>query len=140
MKIKHRNATPAWFAAPESDPVDGDYEVQVRQSTERGDREYRQAQERLARAAKRLDGAQAQKATAANRRRMAQLREIVADRRAEVGRLARLMASPVTADKRIRLRTGLDDHLELGEHRPRAPRRVPPGPITTTYAPKGSDG
>lgn len=139
MKIAHRNPASKWFAAPESDPVDEDYETEVRQATGRGEREYRQAQGRLARAEKHLAAAQAQKATAAARRRTAQLREIVDERRAEVGRLARLMTAPVTADKQVRLRTGLDDHLELGEHRPQPPRRVPPGPVTVTYAQKGSD-
>jgi hypothetical protein len=140
VKIAHRNPASKWFAAPESDPVDEDYEAEVRQSTDRGEREYRQAQDRLARAEKRLARAQAQKATAASRKHMAQLREIVGERRTEVDRLARLMASPATADKQIRLRTGLDDHLELGEHKPQASRRVLPGPVTTTYARRKSDG
>ena len=139
MKITHRSPALSWFAAPESDPVDDGYEAEVRQSTGRGEREYRQAQDRLARAEKRLAKAEAQKATAARRKRTAELQEIVGERRAEVDRLARLMASAATPDKQIRLRTGLDDHLELGEHKPQAPRRVPAGPVTTTYARKGSD-
>jgi hypothetical protein len=140
VKIAHRNPASKWFTAPESDPVDEDYEAKVQQSTDRGERECRQARERLSRAEKRLARAQAQKATAVGRRRMAQLREVVGERRAEVDRLARLMASPTTADKQIRLRTGLDDHLDLGEHKPQAPRRVPPGPVTTTYGRRKSDG
>jgi len=139
VKIAHRPAAQPWYAVPESDPVDEAYEAQVRQSTQRGEREYRQAQDRLARAEKRLARAQAQKAAAASRKCIAQLQEIVAGRRAEVDRLARLMASPVTGDKQVRLRTGLDDHLELGEYKQPSAARTLAGPVTTTYTRREND-
>jgi hypothetical protein len=140
VKITHRRLGESWFAIPESDPVDAGYEAEVQQATGRAERQYRQAQARLEAAEKRLARAVAQRASAASRKRLAQLRGTVDQRRAEVAEYARLMAAPVAADKQIRLRTGLDDHLELGEYKPQAPRRVPAGPVTTTYARKDADG
>jgi hypothetical protein len=140
VKIAHRRPGASWFAIPESDPVDAGYEAEVQQATGRAEREYRQAHARLESAERRLAAAMAQQASAARRKRLAQLQETVDQRRAEVAEYARLMTAPVAADKQIRLRTGLDDHLELGEYKPSAPRRVPAGPVTTTYARKGTDG
>lgn len=133
MKITHRAPGTAYFTVPESDPVEDAYEAEVQRSTGAGEREHRQAQERLRRAEQRLATTQAEKARAGHRKRIAQLEALVSQRRAEVAELAALMtAAPVAADKQVRLRTGLDDHLELGEYKPQASRRVPPGPVTTT--------
>jgi hypothetical protein len=140
VRITHRHPAGNWFAAPESDPVDDDYQAEVDRSTGRAERDYRQAQDRLRRAEARLAKAEAAKATAASRRLAARLRGLVDERRAEVDELARLMATPATADKQVRLRTGRDDHLELGEYKPQQPRRVPAGPVTTTHVRKGNDG
>lgn len=130
MRITHRSPAVNWFAVPESDPVDDDYEAEVRQVTERGEREYRQAQERLARAEKRLAGARAQKGRSGHRKRVAQLQALADIRRAELAEIERMMTAPVTADKRLILRTGLDNHLELGEYKPPEARHVPAGPVT----------
>jgi|ERR1017187_2371085 hypothetical protein len=114
MKITHRTPCPSWFAIPESDPVDDDYADKVRQATERGERQYREAQNRIARAEARLGRTRAQKATGNRKKLISRLEALVAARRAELAELERLMMTPVTADKQVRLRTGLDDHLELG--------------------------
>ena len=140
MKIAHRSWGVSWFAIPESDPVDDRYATQVKEATERGEHEYRQAQERLACAETRLAKTLAQKATAARRKRIAQLEVMVASRRAELTELERMMTTPVAADKQIRQRTGLDDHLELGEYKPQNPRRVPSGPVTRARLITKEDG
>lgn len=123
MKIGHRHPAATWYAVPESDPVDADYEAEVQQCTERAERDYQRAQERLARAERRL--AKAVTARQA-RKQVTQLQELVALRRAELAELQRIMlAAPVVhADKQIRQRTGRDDHLELGiRKRPNRIRR-----------------
>jgi len=140
VKIAHRHPGASWFAIPESDPVDAGYEAEVQQAAGHAERQHQRAQARLEAAEKRLAAAMAQRASAASRKRLAQLRETVDQRRAEVAEYARLMTAPVPSDKQIRHRAGLDDHLELGEYKPQAPRRVPAGPVTTTYAGKGTDG
>lgn len=116
MKVAHRNPVADWFAVPESDPLDDDYEAQVQQSTERGEHDYRQAQERLARAEQRLSRVVAEKVKRVRSKRIAQLRALVEERRAELAEIERLMrAAPVAAtDKQLTFRTGRDDHLELG--------------------------
>lgn len=129
MRIAHRSPAANWFAVPVSDAVDPEYEAEVQQTTQRAEREYRKAQERLRKAEERLAEAlrkqQAQK-------RVTELRELVKLRRAEMEDYRKLMvAAPVVqADKQIRHRTGLDDHLELGV-RKRPPSRLrnrPPTP------------
>ena len=130
MKITHRRPGANWFAVPESDPVDESYAAQVQQATERAERQYRQAQERLVRAERRLARALAEKARAGHKKRITQLRALVEKRRAELADIERMMTTPaVTLDKRIMLRTGLDNHLELGEYKPPRPRHVPPGAV-----------
>lgn len=133
MKLIHRPRTANWFAIPESDLVDDEYETKVQRATERGEREYRQAQERLARTEKRLVKAQAQKTGSGRKKRIAQLQALVAERRAELAEYERMMTIPVvSADKQIRLRTGLDDHLELGQYKPAPTSHVPSGPVMRT--------
>jgi hypothetical protein len=113
MKVTHRHLVSSWFTIPESDPVEPEYEAEVQQATQRGERNYRKAQERLTRAEARLSEAiQAQEA----RKRITQLRQEVDLRRAELEDCRRLMAAApvVQADKQVRHRAGLDDHLELG--------------------------
>lgn len=113
MRITHRSAAASWFDIPVSDPVDPEYEAEVQQHTERGERDYQRAQQRVARAEQRLAKAIAARLA---RKRITQLQELVDLRRAELADLARLMrtAPTVLADKQIRQRTGRDDHLELG--------------------------
>jgi hypothetical protein len=132
VKIAHRSLWADWFAVPESDPVDDDYAAEVQQATGRGEREYRQAQQRLARAETRLARVRAQKATNARKKCAAELEASIAERRAELAELERIMTAPVAADKQIRLRTGLDDHLELGEYKAPRPRLIPPSPVMRT--------
>lgn len=122
MKIAHRNPAANWFAIPESDPVDLDYDAEVQQSTQRAEREYERAQERLARAERRLAKAVAARQA---RKRITQLQELVSLRRAELAGLQRLMmtAPVVHGDKQIRHRTGRDDHLELGIRKQPSRRR-----------------
>jgi hypothetical protein len=115
MKLTHRPPGSSWFAAPAADHVDDGYEAEVQRSTQHGEREYQQAQGRLARAEQRLAGAVSGRATAARKKRLAALRALVDERRAELAALERLMtAAPVTAIRQARHRTGRDDHLELG--------------------------
>lgn len=131
MKINHRPAAFNWFDAPESNPVDDSYETEVQHHTERGEREYRQARERLARAEKRLAQVQGRPSTTARKKLAVRLQAILAERRAEIAEYERMMTTPVvSADKQIRLRTGRDDHLELGEYKREPPARFPPGPVT----------
>jgi hypothetical protein len=130
VKITHRRPGTNWFAVPESDPVDEHYAAQVQQATERAERQYKQAQQRLAHAEKRLARALAEKARAGHKKRIAQLRALVDERRAELADIERMMTTPaVTADKHIMLRTGLDNHLELGQYKPPKPRHMPPGAV-----------
>lgn len=138
MRIAHRAPVADWFAVPESDPVDEDYEAQVGRSTERGEREYRQAQERLTRAEQRLARTRAEKTRSGRKKRLAQLEALVEERRAELAEIARLMAAPVATDRQLIFRTGRDNHLELGEHKRAEPRRLPAGPVIvrTTGAPE----
>lgn len=131
MKIGHRASGRPWFATPESDSVDDAYEAQVQQSTERGEREYRQAQERLARAEKRLASLSTQAGRPGRKKLIKRLEGLVAERRAEVAEYERMMTTPVVSpDKQLRLRTGLDDHLELGVRKRQPLRRAPAAPVT----------
>ena len=130
MKIGHRASGRPWFATPESDSVDDAYEAQVQQSTERGDREYRQAQDRLSRTEKRLASLRGQASVPGRKKLIKRLEALVAERRAEVAEYERLMTAPVVpADKQLRLRTGLDDHLELGVRKRQPSRRVAASPV-----------
>lgn len=144
MKITHRPPGANWFTVPESDPVDDNYADEIRQAAERGERGYRQAQQRLARAEARLASVRAQKATDARKKCAARLEASIAERRTELAELERIMTTPAAADKQIRFRTGRDDHLELGEYKPQNPRRSPSGPVTRTRLaqrqPTGSPG
>lgn len=131
MRITHRNPAADWFAVPVSDYVDPEYEAEVQQSTQRAERECRRAQARLTAAERRLAKALGQQRKASMRKQIAQLREVVDQRRAELEEIKRLMTAPiVAADKQIRQRTGLDDHLELGDYRRPPVKSVPPGPVT----------
>jgi hypothetical protein len=135
MRIAHHAPAAHWFAVPESDPVDDAYEAQVQQSTERGERGYRQAQERLARAEKRLASLNAQAGVPGRKKLIKRLEGLIAERRAEVAEYERMMTAPVVpADKQLRLRTGLDDHLELGVRKRQPPKRVPAAPVTRSRA------
>lgn len=130
MKINHRPGAPKWFQVPESDPVDDSYAAEVQRHTERGEREYRQAQERLGRAEKRLARVRCQKATPARGKLAARLQALITERRAEIAEYERMMTTPVvSADKQIRLRTGRDDHLELGEYKREPSPKPPAGPV-----------
>jgi hypothetical protein len=135
VKVEHRGPVTSWFAAPVSDPVEPEYEAAVQESTGRAERDYRRAQDRLARAERRLTAALARQAKASDRKRIAALREAVDLRRAEVEEYRRLMAAApdASADKQIRLRTGRDDHLELGTYRRPEERRVTPGPVIREF-------
>jgi hypothetical protein len=132
-KLRHRGPVVNWFAVPVSDVVDPEYEAEVKRTTERAEHEYARAEVRLARAEERLAAALKQQAGSAARKRVAALREVVGQRRTELEEIRKLMTTPaVVADKKIRHRTGLDDHLELGEYKRPQPRHVPPGPVTTS--------
>lgn len=124
MKLGHRYPGANWFAVPVSDSVTPEYEAEVQQATGRAEREYQKAHERLARAEDRL--AEALRKQEA-RKRITQLRQEVDQRRAELEDCRRLMmAAPVPqADKQIRHRTGLDDHLELGVYKRQKRKRRP---------------
>lgn len=117
MKINHRVPVRAWHAMPESDSVDDDYTAEVQHSTERGEREFRQAQGRLNRAEQRLARAREQNTKAARKRAqnrlIKKLEALIIERRAELAEIERLM-TPAKADRTLMLRTGRDDHLELG--------------------------
>ncbi len=121
MKIEHRHPASNWFAVPVSDEVDPEYEAEVHQATERGERDYRKAQERLRKAEECLAEA---RRTQQTRKRIKQIQELIELRRAELEDCRKLVtAAPVVqADKQVRHRTGLDDHLELGV-RPKKPRK-----------------
>jgi hypothetical protein len=128
VRLDHRNHASSWFAVPVSDYVDPEYEAKVQQATQSAEREYRKAGERLKRAEERLAAAQRKQQ---NRRQVRQLQELVKLRRIELEEYERLMTpAHVATDKQIRQRTGLDDHLELGEYKRPEPRHVPPGPVT----------
>jgi hypothetical protein len=117
MKIQHRPAGHRWWEPPESDPVDAAYEAHVRETTDRAEREVRRLRGRLARAERRLARAR----TARERKRVVRdLEAAVLLRREELAGYERLMRRP-SGDRQLRLRTGLDDHLELGVPKP------PPG-------------
>lgn len=136
MRIQHHSLSASWFAIPESDPVDPEYEAEVRQSTERAEREYQRARDRLARAETRLVAALRKQA---RKKEIRQLRELVELRRTEFAEYQRLMAAPaLPADKQIRHRTGLDDHLELGEYKCEHPKNVAPGPVVRSYVRKSA--
>ena len=113
MKTQHRPPSRSWFAVPVSDPVDADYEREVQHTTDRGEREHRQAQERLKRAEQRLARAHAQKQTAAQKKVIRKLEALIIERCAELAELERLMI-PADPDKKLIFRTGRDNHLELG--------------------------
>lgn len=128
MRISHRGPASSWFAVPVSDYVEPEYEAEVQEHTERAEREYRKARERLQRAEERLAEARRRQHAA---KRIRQLQELVKLRRAELEEWERLMtAAHPKADKQIRQRTGLDDHLELGEYKRAKPKHVPAGPVT----------
>lgn len=120
VRLSHRHpGFKLWFAVPVSDTVEPGYEAAVQQATQRAEREYRKARERLARAEERL--AEARRKQRA-RKQIAELSGLVELRRAELGDWRKLMTAPVVqTDKQIRQRTGLDDHLELGV--PKRPKR-----------------
>jgi len=113
MKVSHRNAVKPWFAMPESDPVDDGYAAEVQRTTERAEREFQRVQESLKRAEQRLAKAQAQKSTTAQKRITRRLEALIIERRAELAALELLMI-PAKPDRKLRFRTGRDDHLELG--------------------------
>lgn len=113
MKVTHRVPVKPWFTVPESDPVDDGYAAEVERATERSEREFRQATERLRRAEQRLARARAQKATAARRSEIRKLEALIAERRAELAELERLMI-PAKPDRSLMFRTGRDNHLEVG--------------------------
>ena len=124
MRIAHRTPATSWFAMPVSDPVDPAYEAEVQQTTQRAEREYRRAQDRLSAAEKRLVAARRQQARSASRKRIKVHEELVSQRRAELAQYRELMTAPpvIVEDKQIRQRTGNDDHLELGIYK--RPRRT----------------
>jgi hypothetical protein len=137
MRIAHRIPAPSWFAAPESDPVDEDYEADVTRMTDKAEREHKRLQDRVARAEKQLSREQARKTTSVQKQRIRQLQAAVTGRRAELAEYERLMMTPVTEDKQIRLRTGLDDHLELGVHKHPHRDRPPNGPVIARMKERG---
>jgi hypothetical protein len=72
----------------------------------------------------------------ANRRTMLEMEAAVEERRLEIERCRKVAAANgVAADKHIRQRTGLDDHLELGEYKRPKRQQVPAGPVTRRSVP-----
>lgn len=101
MKIAHRNPTASFWRMPESDPVDPEYEAEVRACTERGEREHERLQGRLARAERRLAKLRAERQGRKTRKRLAELTAIVEIRRAELEQYRRAMvSSPASAQHR----------------------------------------
>lgn len=92
MKITHRNPAANWFRVPPSAVIDPEYEAEVRQSTERGEREYCRRQERLTRAEARLTRAQRCR-SGASARKLAELMAVVELRRAELEEYRRMMVA-----------------------------------------------
>lgn len=125
MKVEHRRPVNGWFAVPESDPVEPWYEAEVRQATGRAEREYASAQAKLAAADRKFAAAEKRLQTKSIRRAAKQaaqkevreLKELITKRLDEIAEIQSIMfAPPVSSvDRKIRLRTGIDDHLELGK-------------------------
>jgi hypothetical protein len=134
MKIAH-NPHGSWERP--SILVDRAYEAEVQRSTDNGERMYAQAQRRLDRAQLRLARAHAARPSA-KKRHLADLAATVARRREELAAYERLLLAPPVsaADKQIRLRTGLDDHLELGLPQRATPATLPTQPVTITRGPR----
>lgn len=68
-------------------------------------------------------------ADAAERWSRQEIEAAIEARRIELEEYRRLSLAPASGDKRVRQRTGRDDHLELGEYKRAKPRRVPPSPV-----------
>lgn len=58
----------------------------------------------------------------------------------ELESVRRLALASTAVDKQIRLRTGLDDHLELGIYVPPKVRSVPPGPVQVGHLSRSEPG
>jgi hypothetical protein len=104
VKITHRGPAANWFQVPESDAVDPAYEAEVQRSTQRSEREYRQRQERLARAEAKLAAARTEARAKKNRvskKYLAELEALVSLRREELEEYQRMMLSvPASAAHR----------------------------------------
>lgn len=100
MKIRHR-VNPYWY--PPSAELDDAYAEEVRRSTERGERRYRKAQQRLAEAEAKLERARSRKAAKNRRHQIAELEALVELRRRELETYRRWMvAADAPAEQRGR--------------------------------------
>lgn len=105
MRITHRPASGAsWWAVPESDPVPPEYEAQVQLTTQRAEREYRNALRRFERAEAKLAAAQQLRERNRKAVKLKQLKELealVEIRREELADWHRMMvATSASAEHR----------------------------------------
>lgn len=96
MKLEHK-VNPNWRRP--SAAVSDAYEAEVRRSTERGERLYRQAEKRLHQAERRLERVRTAKSAKNRTRQIAELEALVELRRTELDNYRRLMESTAASSE-----------------------------------------